>query len=426
MSANPVTDPAEIGRRAEASAGTPGTTTRTGTSSTGAGGRRSRRTTRRAGRPPRRCQGPARLARGGGYRGPRDRRHPRAVSSRFTTGCSMSVDRIWQYHFEFLNLGYAAYLVFYELCKPELPGHPRSDDREDGQRHRRRPVPTRRRAEAAGAARARSRRRGRGPDRRRSVGARTTPWPPARPARNGWPSGRRSRRRGSSTPTATASTTTTARGSTIRPCPSPTSRAYIERLRAIIWPVHSPRWSAERDRISAEYRGLLADPGRDRGLRAEPRPDADGLPVRGEPQLLRRALVPHDLLEQGPRVRRPAGPPRLAFHPDAEDVFYLQRHEISDALVDLRLAWAAGSVGRGPGYWPPIVARRRRSWRRCATFTPPPALGSVPDTITEPMTIMLWGITTERVQEWASDSTRDGATLTGFAGSPGSARGPRA
>lgn len=35
-----------------------------------------------------------------------------------------SVDRIWQYHFEFLNLGYAAYLVFYELCKQNFPDIP--------------------------------------------------------------------------------------------------------------------------------------------------------------------------------------------------------------------------------------------------------------------------------------------------------------
>jgi len=31
------------------------------------------------------------------------------------------VDRIWQYHFEFLNLGYAAYLVFYQLVKQAFP-----------------------------------------------------------------------------------------------------------------------------------------------------------------------------------------------------------------------------------------------------------------------------------------------------------------
>ena len=33
------------------------------------------------------------------------------------------VDRIFQYHFEFLNLGYAAYLVFYERCRQAFPGH---------------------------------------------------------------------------------------------------------------------------------------------------------------------------------------------------------------------------------------------------------------------------------------------------------------
>ena len=57
-----------------------------------------------------------------------------------------SVDRIWQDHFEFLNLGYAAYLVFYELCKQSFPDIPDQDDREDGQRDRRCPVPPRERA----------------------------------------------------------------------------------------------------------------------------------------------------------------------------------------------------------------------------------------------------------------------------------------
>ena len=61
----------------------------------------------------------------------------------------------------------------------------------------------------------------------------------------------------------------------------------------------------ERDRITAEYRELLAAPTRtatafDRARRAR----APGLPVRREPQLLRRALAPLDVLEQGPRARR--------------------------------------------------------------------------------------------------------------------------
>jgi pyruvate,water dikinase len=56
-------------------------------------------------------------------------------------------------------------------------------------------------------------------------------------------------------------------------------------------------------------------------------------------------------------------------------------------------------------------------------FTPPPALGAVPDAITEPMTIMLWGITTERVREWATEDRDAGAVLSGFAGSAGTAEG---
>jgi pyruvate,water dikinase len=39
------------------------------------------------------------------------------------------------------------------------------------------------------------------------------------------------------------------------------------------------------------------------------------------------------------------------------------------------------------------------------------------------MTIMLWGITTERVREWAADDDDRGASLNGFAGSPGVVEG---
>jgi pyruvate,water dikinase len=39
------------------------------------------------------------------------------------------------------------------------------------------------------------------------------------------------------------------------------------------------------------------------------------------------------------------------------------------------------------------------------------------------MTIMLWGITSERVQEWAGAGDSSGAQLTGFAGSSGVVEG---
>ena len=41
-------------------------------------------------------------------------------------------------------------------------------------------------------------------------------------------------------------------------------------------------------------------------------------------------------------------------------------------------------------------------------------MGTAPKTITDPVTVMLWGVTDERIQEWLEE---DGAgALTGFAG----------
>lgn len=49
--------------------------------------------------------------------------------------------------------------------------------------------------------------------------------------------------------------------------------------------------------------------------------------------------------------------------------------------------------------------------------------GALLEAIAEPMTIMLWGITTERVKHWVAEDRGSGNTLTGFAGSPGVAEG---
>ena len=64
-----------------------------------------------------------------------------------------SVDRIWQYHFEFLNLGYAAYLTFYQLCKQSFPDIGDQTIAMMVAGDRRRPLPPRRGAEAACEAR---------------------------------------------------------------------------------------------------------------------------------------------------------------------------------------------------------------------------------------------------------------------------------
>jgi pyruvate,water dikinase len=110
------------------------------------------------------------------------------------------------------------------------------------------------------------------------------------------------------------------------------------------------------------------------------------------------------------------------FLADAEDIFHLSRHEVASALDELVLTWATGGAPLGPHHWPPIVARRQQLLERLAKWTPPPALGVTPAEVTDPMTIMLWGVTTDRVREWARQQD-GGSELRGAAASPGTVEG---
>lgn len=105
-----------------------------------------------------------------------------------------------------------------------------------------------------------------------------------------------------------------------------------------------------------------------------------------------------------------------------EDVFHLSRYEVASALDELTLTWATGGMPLGPKHWPEIVGRRKQLLAKLSEWNPPPALGTVPDAVTDPMTIMLWGVTTERVQEWARQQD-GGLTLNGAAASPGTVEG---
>ncbi|WUH98329.1 PEP-utilizing enzyme [Spirillospora sp. NBC_00431] len=117
---------------------------------------------------------------------------------------------------------------------------------------------------------------------------------------------------------------------------------------------------------------------------------------------------------------------REGFFAEVDDLFFLRRSEIADAVVDLQMAWCGGGQPLGPDRWPAIVAERRRVHGVLRRWNAPPALGPAPAGIVEPMTIMLWGITDEQVERWLAAQRQDGPgeTLSGFAGSPGIAEGP--
>lgn len=115
-----------------------------------------------------------------------------------------------------------------------------------------------------------------------------------------------------------------------------------------------------------------------------------------------------------------------AFLDDPEDMFLLRHEEVRVALEELRLHWSSGGAGipRGPAYWPPIIARRKTIYEALRRWAPPPALGHALEAVTEPVTIMHWGITTERIQDWLhSAAITEGESLDGIAGSPGLAEG---
>ncbi len=112
------------------------------------------------------------------------------------------------------------------------------------------------------------------------------------------------------------------------------------------------------------------------------------------------------------------------FWPEASDMFYLRRDEVREALFDYVTGWAVGAPAIGPNYWPAEVARRRIIVDALSAERPQPALNTPPAVITEPFTLMLWGITSDQIKNWLGDSDAPEGTWRGMAASSGVAEGP--
>ncbi|BBC29661.1 PEP-utilizing protein mobile subunit [Streptomyces graminofaciens] len=108
---------------------------------------------------------------------------------------------------------------------------------------------------------------------------------------------------------------------------------------------------------------------------------------------------------------------------DAEDVFQLNHTEVGQALTDVMLAWAAGSKPVGSAHVRETVAERRRMLESLAGWSPPPALGPVPEALNDPAVRMLWGITAETIQAWSTPAEAGDDEVRGFAASPGVVEG---
>ena len=303
------------------------------------------------------------------------------------------LDRILQYHFEFLNLGYGAYLVFYELCRqafPEITDQTiaqmvsgidvlvlRPDD--ELRRLARlavelgvgEPVEGGRSEDELRASLA-----GSEPGARWLADFEETkdPWFYFSYGNGVFYHHHRSWIDDATLPIATIG-------------------SYIERLEAgedISRPAEAVR--AERERITLEYRALLA--GRELGRRST------------SSLALARTVFPY-----------------VENHNFYIDHWYLtifwnKVREFGALLAAARLprpttrtsstcattrcarrsrssgsGWSSGGAGlrAGPRHWPPIVERRKAIYDAMRRWAPPPALGRVPETITEPITVMLFG-----------------------------------
>jgi pyruvate,water dikinase len=326
-------------------------------------------------------------------------------------------DRVWQYHFELNTLGYGAYFAFYELCRQLFPGisdqpiakmvsgidvlvlRPDEELRRLARRALELDV-----GDAVKSARDEN-------DLRRELAG--TEWlADFEQTKDPWfyfsfGNGLAHDHRSWIDDTRLAVETV---------------GSYVRRLQAGE-EIERPRDAvvAERDRITDEYRALLAE---------EARSSFD------DALALCRTVYPfiedhnfyvehrwHTLFWN--KVREfGALLERYGFLDDREDVFFLRHVEVREALEELRCTWASAGAAtpRGPHLWPPMVARRKRIHDAMRAWSPPTALGQVPDAITDPSIAMLWGITAERIESWLANGGGDDS-VTGIGGSPGVAEG---
>ncbi|NIJ11867.1 pyruvate,water dikinase [Saccharomonospora amisosensis] len=105
----------------------------------------------------------------------------------------------------------------------------------------------------------------------------------------------------------------------------------------------------------------------------------------------------------------------------AEDIFQLHHSEIDSALADVMLAWSSGGRPLGGDHFKPIVAQRKKMLEALRDWSPPPALGPVPEALNDPAVKMLWGITSETIEAWARADDDD--AVSGYAAAPGVVEG---
>jgi len=174
----------------------------------------------------------------------------------------------------------------------------------------------------------------------------------------------------------------------------------------------------ERDRVTREYRGLIQN-----------KEDVEGFERLVE---LTRSLAPasedhniyhgsffHSLYDR--KIRRMGR--LLVQHgiiQQSEDVFLLNRHDLDSCIWEIYTSWSRGLEPAGRYHWPKKIKRRKEIMARFKGWVSPPALGPVPDAVRNPLAIVHFGITEERIQSWLEADEATGEALKELVGFPGS------
>jgi len=114
---------------------------------------------------------------------------------------------------------------------------------------------------------------------------------------------------------------------------------------------------------------------------------------------------------------------------EVDDIFMFSRYEIPEILTELVTGWALGvDIPVRGDYYKAKAEKRKKILDAAREWLPTPALGIPPEEVAEPFTIMLWGVTTDKVKEWLKGmgevQSEDVSEVKGFASSAGVAEGP--
>ena len=114
---------------------------------------------------------------------------------------------------------------------------------------------------------------------------------------------------------------------------------------------------------------------------------------------------------------------------EVDDIYMFTRYEIPELLTEVATGWALGvDIPLRSDYYKGKADKRKKILKAASMWNPTPALGVPPEEIAEPFTIMLWGITTDKVKEWLKGvgevRAEDVSEIKGFASSAGVVEGP--